>query len=49
VVVVNKIFKMPIVKSLNTDCIVLLISVLCADGSINVGIIIFLPIYIIYK
>jgi hypothetical protein len=33
VVLVNKTFKIPTVKSLNTDYIVVLISVLCPDGS----------------
>jgi hypothetical protein len=36
VVAVNRTFKIPTVKSLNTDYIVVLISVLCADGSIYI-------------
>jgi hypothetical protein len=37
VVAVNKTFKTPTVKSLNTDCTVVLISVLRPDGSIYIG------------
>jgi hypothetical protein len=36
VVVVNKTFKIPTVESLNTNYIVILISVLCPDGSIYI-------------
>jgi hypothetical protein len=36
VVVVNKTFKIPIVKSLDTDYVVVLIYVLCPNGSIYI-------------
>jgi hypothetical protein len=36
VVIVNKTLKIPSVKSLNTDYIVVLISVVCPDGSMYI-------------
>jgi hypothetical protein len=40
VAVVNKTIKIPTVKSLNTDNIVVVISVLCPDGSMYIEVVV---------